>query len=258
MRRDGRSADMIDRAMAAAYRRFAACCALGLACAASLPMPSPGGSRPTATGEARVLAERILRRESDRLLFDERRLGALARELDGVLALVRERDPALATIRARRRQDPATLLLGVEPGLLQAIAGRGDDGRLTGDRAFDALNGRLGVRRMRLYPALRIVVLQTGAGIDIDAARRAYAAIDGVAFAEPDARPGDGSDIEAARSAGLWHVVFRRAWGDCPSGCTNAELFCFAVNRTEIRRVEPRLARGMEGFAVLLARRGWD
>ena len=204
--------------MADGYRRFAACGALALACAAGLPMSSPGGSPPVGTmggdpaaiGEARVLAERVLRRQSDRLLFDERRLGALTREIGEVLALVRERDPALAAIRVRQLRSPATLLLGVEAGLLDSIAGLGVDGKLTGNPAFDALNARLGVRKMRLYPAFRIVALEAGADVNIDAARRAYLAIDGVDFAEPNAYLGDGSDIEAARFAGRWHVVFRR------------------------------------------------
>ena len=257
---------MIACAMAERYRRFAACCALALSFAGTLPGASHGGTGPAgfaggdpvATGDARALAERILRREGDGLLFNERRLGELTREIGEVLARVRERFPALAAIGVRRQQGPATLLLGVEAGLQDAISGRGEDGNITGHRAFDALNTRLRVRKMRLYPALRIVALETGAGVNIDAARRAYLAIDGVAFAEADARLGDGSDIETARSAGIWHVVFRRAWGDCPSGCMHAEFFFFTVDGADVRALESRSARDMNVFAAILARRGWD
>ena len=248
---------MIHRAMPGGYRRFVACCALAVVCAGASPVPSLGGNGPAAVGEASILAERVLRRESDGLLFDERRLDALARELDRVLARVRERDPALATIRAHRRRSPGTLLLGVEADLFDAIDRFPVRGGITGNRAFDVLNAKLGIRKKDVFPLLRIVALNTGERVNVDAAAKAYRAIDGVVFAEADTRLGDGSDIEAARSAGLWHLVFRRAWGDCPSGCTNAELFFFTVDGGDVSPVESRRARGMAAFSALLARRGW-
>ena len=254
---------MIGPAMPEGYRRFGARLVLALACAASLPMPPfAGAARGTATdpaaiGEARVLAERILRRQSDRLLFEEAPRNALIREIGQVLARVRECYPALATIRVRHRRSPVTLLLGVETGLFDAIARGRDESGVSGNGAFDALNAKLGVRKIRLFPSLRMVALETGPRVNVDAAMKAYLAMDGVISAEPDARPGDGPDIGAAMSGGLWHVVLRQAWGDCPSGCMNAELFFFTVDGGDVRPVEPRGARGMAAFSALLARRGW-
>ena len=74
---------------------------------------------------------------------------------------------------------------------------------------------------------------------------------------ESDAALGDGPDIEAAKADGRWHVVFRRAWGDCPSGCIDQELSFFTVTDGEARRIEPAQARGMDAFATLIAKRGW-
>ncbi len=243
--------------MPGGYRRFVVCCALAVVCAGASPIPSLGGNGPAAVGEARTLAGRILQRESDALLFDEKRLGTLVRELDRVLARVRERDPALATIRAQRRRSPGTLLLGVEADLFDAIRRLPVEGGITGNRPFDALNAKLGIRKKSVFPLLRMVALKTGERVNVGAAAKAYRAIDGVVFAEADTRLGDSSDIEAARSAGLWHIVFRGAWGDCPSGCTNAELFFFTVDGADVSPVESRRARGMAAFSALLARRGW-
>ena len=260
--------------MAEEYRRFAACCTLVLACAGSLPISFSGAagtapvaraepSTPAAIGESRVLAERILRRESHGLLFEPGRLRGLAREIGEILETLRERHPVLATVRARPRQSPATLLVGFDAGLFDAVAGLRDRGGLpamppTGNTAFDALNAKLGVRRLRVFPALRVAALDTGGHVNIEAARKAYLAIDGVISAEPDASLGDGSDIEAAKADGLWHVVFRWAWGDCPSGCTNAELFFFTVDGGAAKPVDRRRAVVMAAFAALLASRGWD
>lgn len=239
------------------YRLFAARCALILACAAIPPIPSLGGTGSASAGEARILAERVLRRESGALLLDERRLDALVLEIDRVLKRIRDRDPALAAIRVRQSGNPAVLLLGVEARLLDAVSRFAEEGGVTGNRAFDALNAKLGARPEKIFPSLCIVALKVGQRVNVDAAAKAYRAIDGVGFAEPDSRLGDGSDIEAATSGGIRYLVFRRAWGDCPSGCIDDELFFFTVDGGEVRPVTPRRARSMAAFSRLLARRGW-
>ena len=127
----------------------------------------------------------------------------------------------------------------------------------TGHTVFDALNRGLGLQAVQPFPAHDSVVLYLNERANIAAAMWAYRAIDGVAYAEPDAALGDGPDIEAAKADGRWHVVFRRAWGDCPSGCIDQELSFFTVTDGEARRIEPAQARGMDAFATLIAKRGW-
>ena len=45
---------------------------------------------------------------------------------------------------------------------------------------------------------------------------------------------------------GRWYFVFRRAWGDCPSGCIDQELFFFTVVDGEAAPIEPAQGHGME------------
>ena len=172
-----------------------------------------------AAAEARILADRILRRESGDLLLDGERQRALGHEITRTLALIRQRHPAMAAIAVRREHRRATLLLGLKGALREAVAGTWHDGNAsalppTGHAAFDALNARLGLRAARSHAALGSVALHLDERANIDAARWAYLAIDGVTYAEPDALLVDGPDIEAAKVRDTWHVVFRKAWGE--------------------------------------------
>ena len=216
----------------------------------------------SAAAEARVLADRILRRESDDLLLNDRRQRTLGHEIKQALSLIRSMHPAMASITARDAHGTATLLLGLEGPLRDAVVGTWDgesvsDPPRTEHAAFDALNATLGLRAVQPFPTLDSVVLHLDERANIAAAIRAYRAIDGVAYAEPDARLGDGSDIEAARVKGRWHFVFRRAWGDCPSGCIDEELSFFTVADGEAEQIEPAQARSMDAFAELVARSVW-
>ena len=217
----------------------------------------------SAAAEARVLADRILQRESDDLLLDGRRQRTLGHEIKQALSLIRRSvsgdgidygagrarhgdassRPGGPAARCRRRQRGTARASSAPPR--------------TGHAAFDALNATLGLKAVQPFPTLDSVVLHLGERANIAAAIRAYRAIDGVAYAEPDARLGDSSDIEAARVQGRWHFVFRRAWGDCPSGCIDEELSFFTVAEGEAERIEPAQARGINAFAALLARRIW-
>ena len=216
----------------------------------------------SAAAEASVLADRILQRESDDLLLDGRRQRTLGHEIKQALSLIRRSHPAMASITARDAHGTATLLLGLEGALRDAVVGAWDGESAsapprTGHAAFDALNATLGLRAVQPFPALDSVVLHLDERANIAAAIRAYRAIGGVAYAEPDAALGDGPDIEAAKVQGRWHFVFRRAWGDCPSGCIDEELSFFTVGEGKAELIEPARARSMNAFAALLARRLW-
>ena len=229
---------------------------------AAEPVATHASPWASAAAEARVLADRILQRESEDLLLDGKRQRVLGGEIKQVLSLVRRTYPAMADVSARTEYGGATLVLGLEGALRDAaFAAWGGEREAappgTGHAAFDALNGRLGLRAVQAYSTFDSAVLYLDERANVAAAVRAYRAIDGVGYAEPDAMLGDGSDIDAAKVHGRWHVVFRRAWGDCPSGCINEELSFFTVADGEARLVEPARARGMEGFAALVANRGW-
>jgi hypothetical protein len=53
-----------------------------------------------------------------------------------------------------------------------------------------------------------------------------YAAAEGVGYAEPSSRAGDGNDIT---STVVGFYDFRLAWGDCPAGCLYEHVWVFQV-----------------------------
>ena len=243
---------------------------IGLAIAATPAAPARAGDADAAhaspwaaaAAEARILADRILQRESDDLLLDGKRRRALGHAIKQALSLIRRTHPAMADVSVRKNEGRAALVLGLTGALRDAVFAAWEDGRAgvppaTGYAAFDALGAGLGLRAVQVHPALDSVVLHLDERANVAAALRAYRAIDGVGYAGPDAMLGDGSDIEAARADGRWHFVFRRAWGDCPSGCIDEEYSFFTVADGEALAIEPGRAHATDAFAALVAARGW-
>ena len=221
-----------------------------------------GSPNPPAVSEAALLADRMLARESDALLLDEKRRRELAREIEGVLKRLRYAYPEVEKISARAAHQPGVLLLGVKPGLFRAVADLLEDKNgpvvlRTGNAAFDALNAKLGLKAVRPYRHTGVLVMHVSERANLGAARRAYMKIAGVEYAEPDAYLGDGSDVEAAKTGGVWHIVVRKAWGDCPSGCMYKKLFFFTVKEGQVERVEPPRAVDTLAFRKLLWIRRW-
>ena len=253
---------------------LAACCALGFSWFWNAPSPTiPAASaqpdvRNAASREAgisrdsTVLARRMLQWQSKELLLDERRLDRLGAEIGTVLRVIRDRYPAMGEIAAR--QPPTELLLEIEGALLDVIAERWTDLSVgavlpTGHAAFDGLSARLGLRTVEFWPASSAVYLRFTERVNLRAAVEAYSAIAGVARAQLDRRLIDGSDIAMRNMNGVWYVVMRKAWGDCPSGCINEETYFFTVKSGRVERIEENTAREMTAFRMLemLAMRGW-
>ena len=250
---------------------FAACCTLILAGCGLLPLEaSAGAGAPivvradsgvlAAAAEASILADRLLRRESDALLLDESRRGKLTIEITRVLERLRDAYPSMARISVRETHERGVLLLGLRSDLFEAVANLpdGESGAARTEHAeFDALNARLGLWAVRPFSSVGVVTMYFDERLNVDAAARAYLMLEGVEYAEPNARPGDGSDIEASKSYGNWHVIVRKAWGDCPSGCMHEEMFFFTVDEGEVERIEPSRAIDMVAFAEIVTHRGW-
>lgn len=215
--------------------------------------------------EATILADRIMRRHSgDDLLFDVEQQGELIAEIEQILSQIRDAYPAMMEVGVRETHQPRTLLIGLKPDLFEAVAGPANDqgGSAvphTGHVEFDTLNASLGLQAVEPLPRLPSgpVIFHFGEHLNIDAAIGAYTAIEGVEYAEPDAFLGDGSDIDIYESRGTWHVIARKAWGDCPSGCLYQELFFFTVKGGEVDQIEGAQAMHMVAFAELVAARGW-
>ncbi|MDE0098500.1 MAG: hypothetical protein OXM87_02630 [Truepera sp.] len=205
-----------------------------------------------------------MRRRSDDLLFEVKQRGELIAEIEQILSQIRDAYPAMTEIGVRETHQPRTLLIELKPDLFEAVSrltnGRGGSAvPRTGHVEFDTLNASLGLQAVELFPLLPSgpVFFYFGEHLNIDAAIRAYTAIEGVEYAEPDAFLGDGSDIDIHKSRGTWHVIARKAWGDCPSGCLYQELFFFTVKGGEVDQIEGAQAMHMVAFAELVAARGW-
>ncbi len=262
------------RPVAAIWIRFAVVCLLPAAwcvfpkaqvfgATAAAPTVVLAGSRkPPKVSEAALLAHRILARETDDLLLDAKRRRELAREIVDVLKRLRDAHPEVAEVPVRRLHRPGVLLLGLKPDLLGAVARlvestSGSMKLRTGKAAFDALNARLRLRAVRLFRRTGVLVMRLNERLNIAAARRAYLKIAGIEYAESDAHLGDGSDIEASKTDDVWHLVVRKAWGDCPSGCIYKKMFFFIVRDEKNERIEPVRARDMPEFRKILETRKW-
>ena len=230
---------------------------------AAAPTVVPADSRkPPKVSEAALLAHRILARKTDDLLLDAKRRRELAREIERVLKRLRDSHPEVAEVLVRRLHRPGVLLLGVKPDLTDTVSRLLGDKKApvklrTGKAAFDALNARLGLRAVRLFRRTGVLVMHLNERLNVRAARRAYLKIAGIEYAEPDAHLGDGSDIEASKTDSVWHLVVRKAWGDCPAGCIYKKMFFFTVRGEKIERIEPARARDMPEYRKLLSMRRW-
>ena len=231
--------------------------------AAPAPMVVRADSlNPSRFSEAVFLGHRILARESKDLLLDEKRRRELAREIEGLLKRLRYAHPEIEKISVRAAHTPGVLLLGVKPelfGTVSRILGdeKGPVELRTGNRAFDAMNAKLGLRAVRPYRHTGVLVMRLSEDLNVKAARSVYLKIAGVEYAEADAHLGDGSDIEASKTGDVWYLVVRKAWGDCPAGCIYKKLFFFTVKGEDVERVEPSNAMEMPEFEKILETRKW-
>lgn len=253
----------------------AACCALALGACGNLPNEKvledfnpPVVSRLETTSspapsESVVLADRILRRESGALLMEAGRRRTLAHEIGSMLSRLRDAYPATAEVTARQTHGFGTILVAFEPDLFDAVSGLLDDATgpvalRTGHAEFDALNARLGLWGVKLFSFSPLAVFYVDEHANTSLASLLYSALDGIDYAQPDMFLGDGSDIEASKVRGTWHVVLQRAWGDCPAGCLHREFQFFTVGGSRVSRHIPAQAASTFTFAALLAERGWQ
>lgn len=213
--------------------------------------------------DASLIANDILTRSSSSLFLDRDERDALSEELEGVLARIRDAYPAVAHIRPWESYVAGRVTVTPEPTLRDAIQALIPDERglvsfVTGFTTFDDLNARLGLRgihRLKLTSINTLVLsLCFDDHLNVPAAATAYRDLEGVLSAKPSLLLGDGPDIEAMRSGETWYVVFRDAWGDCPSGCTEGELFFFTVLGDEVTEVDESAARAEPIFLELLDR----
>ena len=233
------------------------------AAAAPVVVLRPDGWEPPMPTEAAILADRILRREDDRLLLDEAERRQLAGEIVLVLSSIRDAYPQVADIAARTPYAFGELVLELEPQLFEAVVSLLDDQTgpvtlQTGYAEFDSLNETLGLSVVvNLFRRFQTVTFFFNEYLNVPAAVAAYGMLEGIEYAEPNAYVGDGPDLNALKSEGRWYVVARRAWGDCPAGCINEELLFFIVDDTAVEMIDSEEAVDIAEFEELVMNRGW-
>lgn len=184
-------------------------------------------------------------------------------EVRSVLDRIRTAWPDMTAITAQPLWEPGTLILELGPVLGGATAGAlaGPGVRApfcTGHVKFDALNQSVGLRSVTLFPHLpNLYRIQFDPAWDVPGIAAQYTTLEGVVGAMPDARLGDGPGIQALRSERAWFLVFRDAWGDCPSGCMSSKLHFYVADERRIARIDRGDAVRMEEFSAILAARGW-
>ncbi len=111
---------------------------------------------------------------------------------------------------------------------------------------------------MTTFPHLPdMFVIDFDSDLDVPGVAAQYETLDRMIAASPDAPTGDSPGIQVLRSNGEWFLVFREAWGDCPSGCMHSELHFFIADERRVVRILHEQASRMEGFSDILAARGW-
>lgn len=250
-------------------------CMMVTACFADSRVSPPAVISPDSCGDkAPVVTRGILERtsESDSVILARRILElpdhpsehSLIDEIARVLGIIRSTWPEMAEVNARPRWEPGTLILRLEPSLFEAVsAGLPEEDVsapfCTRHPEFDALNAAFGLRAVEILPFeyTRVIVIRFDPSEHIYSAGASYEEIEEVIYARPELMLGGGSDIEVLRSEGKWYAVFRRAWGDCPSGCIFSELHFFVEHEGEVERIDPRRAAKIKEFAKIIAERRW-
>ena len=231
-------------------------------CGAGAPVVAHGDVGRVILTDSAILAARVARRAGGQGAALPRTGGSLGAELARALAAVRAAWPETAAIRACSPFEPGTLIVALEPALFDAVSNAlpapGERAALcTGHAGLDRLNTALGVRAVQRLDFMSAILVRFDPPRDVERAALVYASLEGVRHAEPNFALGDGSDIEAAWVDGTWYLVFRQAWGDCPSGCLYDELHYFIERGGGVERIAPQRAGDVAPFARLVGGRGW-
>jgi hypothetical protein len=209
--------------------------------------------------DGRVIATGILTGTSDGQLLGAPGVDGLSGAIDRILDIIRAGHPKLAEIHAREYPFVfGQVVVGLEPEMEETIHGivpRRDVEStvrlVTGNRAFDTLNVRLGLQGVESTRDYALLCFSNR--LNVPQAVEAYSQVQGISYAHPNHTAGDGPDVEAVRRNDKWYVLFRDAWGDCPAGCMYEELSFFTVEEDRISEVEASQAASDPTFAELIS-----
>lgn len=193
--------------------------------------------------DAEILADKILRRETEGFFFDLPRRNQLIGEIERVLSLIRAAYPPMNEIHAEEEVVPGVLVIYPEPDFYEMLKEMIEDkqGQIrfeTGYAEFDALNAKLGLQKILLGdPISDNLIFYFKKHLNHSVAREAYSMVEGVQRVSVDYPIGIDNDITAFKYEETWNVTFWHGWGDCPSGCLYEESFCFSVTGAHVEQI---------------------
>lgn len=144
----------------------------------------------------------------------------LVEQIRADLAAIRAQYPFLDGVHAGTKWQPCELFAELTP---EAWDGLGD-GTYT---ALDSLNQLYDVVEISTFFTCCYATFEFGTFYSPTHLSSIYRTAEGIVAVEPNWRGGDpGNDI---MSAGSGDYLFRRAWGDCSSGCLEEHFWSFTV-----------------------------
>jgi len=225
---------------------------------ANIPTQCPEQAELT---DGAIMATDILTRTTHDLFLPRGQRITMGQELDGVLARVRELEPAVENVEPRPQFALGSIILYLGPDLYEQIYALLEGSPesvafVLNDPGFDALNVRL---RLVGFEPLLTIAGETFAPfrlcypfhINVPAVAAAFQALEDVYTAGGEEPLGDAPDIEALKDGDTWYVVVRDAFGDCPSGCTGEALYYFIDNGEATAQVDEADALENERFILL-------
>ena len=207
-----------------------------------------------ARSEAAILADRMMLSVQLDAKVDGEQRAVLIKEIETVLKAFREQEPEMAHIRVRGENQGASLIVKLSPELFVSVANHFKDDKTTailrtGNEKFDSLNRKLGLKYLHLAGYMDTIVGYYENLGDARLASARYSHIDGVIYAEPNSVIGDGPDLNLLKSDnGVWHIVARNAWGDCPAGCIYSELRYYTLSNGTVTEVKSKSANKSRDF----------
>ena len=207
--------------------------------------------------DAEILADRILQRETDDFYFDIPQRNQLVDEIERVLSLIRAAYPLMNGIHAEEGYEPGMLEIYPERDFYEILKEMLQDkqGQIrfeTGNAEFDALNAKLGVRKVRWGgDTFKSFSFYFDRRLNLRVAIEAYSMVEGVEEVWRNPSVGESPDIQAFKQGETWYVIFWNGWGDCPSGCIYREAFCFTVRGTDVENIPTAQAQTMPPFQEL-------
>ena len=207
--------------------------------------------------DAEILADTILRRETEDFYFDIPQRNQLVGEIESVLSLIRAAYPPMNEIHAEEDVTPGMLQIYPERDFYEIVKEMLQDKQgafrfETGYAEFDALNAKLGVQAVRWEGDIaRAFSFYFAPRLNLRVASEAYLMVEGVRRVSTNNPVGISTDIKAFKQGETWYVIFWNGWGDCPAGCPHHELFCFTVTGMAVGRIPTVQAQMMPPFQEL-------